>query len=318
MNNKVDPFVVVNYGNTCYIDSLIMAMFFSPSACDYILNTKLENGKAVYLQEIIKAHFLERVRQSKSVTSEYIDMIRSQLYYLGWTRHNTEDDLDPNLSKVLLEQHDVSELYHFMLDKLGGEQIKIQIETITGGIKCKDDSGKIDTIPFIPLTLPINGMEISVKKMLHNWMYDNIKEVERDMMTNKGREKRKISAIDVKHITNYPAMVGLCINRFQNVVDKNNKITIKRNNADVIIQKKISPFHNKFALNRYEWIFHAAICHKGDSNQSGHYYCLLTHGPDYYIFDDMNIPCMVKVRMEDKNVTDIIKKDCVFLIYRHE
>lgn len=330
---NVDPFIVVNVGNTCYIDSLLIALFYSPSTNDYLLNTDIQDGVAMCLQEIIKVYFVNRIRIPKSVTADCIDMIRNYCFQLGWLQSTTLDttntldntlDTTPVLNPTSQEmfcQQDVSELYHFLIDKFNGEQIKIQIETITEALKSDDDIGKASFIPYIPLSLPTdpNCKDVSVKKLLHDWMYDNLKEVDRYVMTPEGKIKKRITALDVKHIINRPLIVALGINRFQNMVDKDlNKVVIKRNSTNVIIQKRISPFHNRSQHTiTPEWGFHAAVCHRGNSINNGHYYCLLVHNKEYYIFDDMDTPCIRKVQMQDNHITDLIKKDCVFLIYQY-
>ena len=72
LTNIVEPFIVVNAGNSCYIDSLLMALFFSPSDNDYLLQTDVSDGLIMYLQNMIQMYFVNRVRASKSVTADII------------------------------------------------------------------------------------------------------------------------------------------------------------------------------------------------------------------------------------------------------
>lgn len=303
----VEPFIVVNTGNTCYIDSLLMALFFTPSCADYLLKTNIKDGITLYLQELIKVQFVDMVRHSKSVSHNTVDIIRNCCYEIGWRNESKNE--------IFLQQ-DVSEFYMFLLDKLKGTQIKIQRETITEALRSKDDIGKEVDIPYIPLGLPNDiTKDITIKKMLHDWMYDNLKEVNRFVITEKGKEHKNVPGLDVKHIVNAPKVIALSINRFQNRIE-NGKIVIRRNSTGIDIQRKISPFHNKQMIHKHEWEFQSAICHRGDTMNSGHYYTLLHHNNKYYVFDDLNTPSIIPVKMEDTNVTNVIKKECIFLIYR--
>lgn len=320
MGDKVEPFVVGNPGNTCYIDSLLMGLFFSPSTNDYLLRKDTADGLGLYLQEIIKIDFVDQVRNFKSVKGDTMDFIRGYCHQMGWKSNNPEE---------LFNQQDVTEFYIFLMDKFEGTQIKFQRETFTEALKSDDDIGKETYIPYIPLAMPTDKKIVKIRDMLNEWINDNVKEVKRFVITDNGKEEKMVMGLDVKRIVNTAPIIAIGINRFQNIIDKNGEFKIQRNNTDIIIQKKISPFHEyNDGLNKRDWIFHAAICHKGDTVESGHYYCLLRHNDKYYIFDDAKIPCIDEVETktnkemsdeEKKYVTEVvdkIKKDCVFILYR--
>ena len=253
-SEKIEQFAVINAGNTCYIDSLLMGMFFFQTSNDYLLRNDIKDGMSILLQESIKNNFVECVRKYKTVTGDTVSAIRYFCHNLGWKKENPEE---------LLEQQDVMEFYEFLMRKFEGTFIKIQRETITEALRDSDDIGKERTIPYITLALPDDNIHksVTIKKMLNDWMHHNIKDVERVVITENGTEKKNVKGLDIIHITNNPPIIGLGIHRFYNMKDSKGDTIIKRNNIDVIIQKKISPFYNKFGLNRSEWIFHSAICH---------------------------------------------------------
>ncbi len=303
---RTGHFIVKNAINTCYIDSLLMALFYSESINEYILNTDLTTGTLLYLQEFIRHDFVKQARKNMSVSEETMNSLRLHCMTNGWLNNNMDD---------FFRQQDVNEFYAFLIDALGGKMIEIQRETITeGGEPDASDTGKTEQIPFIPLSLSNEGGEeedqvISIRKMLNDWMYNNVTEVKRFIMTDKGKEEAFVKSFNFYNIVNNPPIIALSINRFGN--------DGKRSLVDVIIQKKICPFLNKDTLIRREWEFHAAICHKGISKEVGHYYCLLSKGKQWYIFDDLKTPCLAEVRMDDRQVTNMIKKECVFLIYKN-
>jgi hypothetical protein len=204
------------------------------------------------------------------------------------------------------------------MDIFEAENIEIMKSTISDNTD-EMENNVIEKMPFIPLALPENVNVITVKQMLFNWLYDNITEISLQNThtlpsidkvsfdVKNSNNKDYIKGLHTYNIVNMPYMLCLSINRFNN-----QGIRIE---TDVIIQKIICPYDNKF-INSNRWRFHAAICHRGVTNKSGHYYTLLTYGQSWYIFDDLEIPCMIEVKMDDKNVTDMIKKECVFLIYK--
>lgn len=315
----MEPFIIENAGNTCYIDSLLMALFYNQTNFDRLLNKEIENTLGLYLQEYIKEKFINNVRQSKSVTYEDIEMIRTLCFHMGWRSHANNKN-----NEEYINQQDVNEFFIFLMDIFEAENIEIMKSTISDN-NDETDNNAIEKIPFIPLSLPENVGVITIKQMLFNWLYDNITDVEsRNVHSSQSfslasdkvainetfdeiNNKNYVKGLHTYNIINMPYMLCLSVNRFNN---QGNRIE-----TDVIIQKIICPYDNKF-LNSNRWGFHAAICHRGSTNKSGHYYTLLTCNQSWYIFDDLEIPCMIEVKMDDKNVTNMIKKECVFLIYK--
>lgn len=281
----MEPFIVENAGNTCYIDSLIMGLLYKSSSIDNILtkDLKTNDGIRIYLQEYIKEKFVNYVRNNKSVIAEDIEMIRVMSGQLGWFTN-----------EEYMNQQDVTEFYCFLSDIFELEKIVIQRKSL---IQNNNNLiGEKESIPYIPLHLP-ECQYITVKKMLYNWQYDNISYIQDS------------NTLNTYTILNSPLIIGLAINRFNNA---GQRIT-----TNVIIQKKIHL--NEKILQTDEWYFHAAICHKGENSKSGHYYTLINGNDNntWYIFDDLQTPCMTAVYMDDPIITNMIKKECFFLIYRH-
>lgn len=300
------PVIVPNIGNTCYINSLLMGLFFEKSSCDYILTTNPEDNNGIYLQEYIKHYFIDRVRHFKSVDEDAIEQIRLLLYEMGWKKTNNE---------LYLKQN-VDEFYGFLMEKLNGTHIKIQCETITNNNKPHNDIGGETEIPFIPLLIPKDKNSVNIKDMLDIWMYDNAKtkKFRKNITIYNSKKECDVVELDIKNIMNIPQTIALNINRF-NFIESNGEYECFRDNTDVYIQKKISLFKNKYDFNAKEWVFKSALCHRGNTLYDGHYYSLLIKNNEYYIFDDLKIPSLKKVSMDDNNITSIIKKECVFIIY---
>ena len=276
-------FIIENAINTCYIDSLLVSLFYKTSIIDSVLNKDLKNATGLYLQEYIKERFVNLIRTNTSILQDDIEMIRTICSQLGWL--NVDE---------YMNQQDVTEFYCFLMDTFEIEKLTIQRRTLTD-TTISNLVGDKEVIPYIPLHLPESEQPSTIKGMITQWQYDNISTI-----TN-----QQNNCLNSYTILNSPFLIGFAINRF------NNKgIRIR---TSVIIQKKIHLNEKKTE----EWNFHAAICHKGDTLKSGHYYTLIAiSDTSWYIFDDLCVPCMREVRMDDPKVTNMIKKECVFVLYR--
>lgn len=284
--------IVENAGNTCYISSLLMGLFYKPSS-NNLLSNDIKDGNLIYLQEYIRINFIEKVRSNKSVSFSIMDEIRLLCLINGWKN-----------DKEIYDQQDVNEFYIFLIEKFNGPLIETQRKTITEALPHKNDTGPIEKIPFIPLST--SGKNIRIKKMLNLWICDNVTKVKRFILTNNGKEEKYVSSLNTYEIKNSPNIMALSINRF--------KDSMERDNTDVIINVKICPYLDN-TFNTQVWNFHSAICHKGDTPKCGHYYTLLNNNNKWYIFDDNKIPSLYEVSMKDEILTSQIKKDCIFLIY---
>lgn len=289
---SVEPFTIDNAGNTCYIDSLLMGLFYHNTHIERLLNKDIKNALGLYIQEYIKENFINIVRKNKSVVASDMEMFRILIFQAGWRKNSILPDEDIN-------QQDVNEFYIFLMDILENDKIEIMRRTITEGMISDNDVGIKELLPFIPLSLSETDDKITVKNMIHNWLYNNVIDVTRKVDSDK---EKMIKGLATFNLVNIPQIIAMSINRFNNLGI--------RIDTSVIIQKKV-------CINTSEWIFHAAICHSGNSLISGHYYTLISiNNTKWYIFNDMNIPCMKEVGMDDPDVTNLIKKECVFLIYR--
>lgn len=289
---SVEPFTVDNAGNTCYIDSLLMGLFYHSTHIERLLNKDIKNTLGLYIQEYIKENFVNMVRKNKSVVASDIEMFRILVFQAGWCKNSISPEEETS-------QQDVNEFYIFLMDILENDKIEIIRRTITEGMVSDNDVGIKELLPFIPLSLPEIDTTITVKEMIHNWLYNNVVDVTRKVESDK---EKMIKGLATFSLVNIPQIIALSINRFNNLGI--------RIDTSVIIQKKI-------CINTSEWVFHAAICHKGNSLTSGHYYTLISiNNTKWYIFNDLDVPCMKEVKMDDPEVTNLIKTECVFLIYR--
>ncbi len=298
MDSKDEKIVVVENGfNTCYIDSLLMGLFYTPSV---IFNNMLENDPTnpdfLYLQEMIKTNFIEQVRKDISISSDIVNEIRNYSFINGWKINEPHE---------LSEQQDITEYYTFLSENLNNQLIHIERYTITEGIESKNDVGEIEKIPFITLSTNEFEYETNIKNLLKIWLNDNPIDITRDTIENNIRITKNIKGLNVYKICNVPCIVPLFINRFTRVDGL--KLLTK-----IDINKKIKLIDN----SNFKWMVHSVICHSGDTLKSGHYYTILINNTNWYMFDDMSVPSLKEIDMSDNQLIDKIKRECVFIIYK--
>jgi len=284
--------IVVNAGNSCYIDSLLMSLFyFNSEIYNQLLKNIPKDLSMIYLQEYIDYNFVKKVRDNDSVSSDDINLIRTICFDCGWRNGNLDEYYD---------QQDISEFYQFIINKFCFTQIEIQ-KTIMTENENKDSVTEIEKIPFIPLTIPqdTNSKYLKIKDMLHDWLYNN-------HVFNGNK-----NTLHSYNLTNIPYAIPLSINRFNNQQ--------KRNNIDIVIPYAISPFNvNNSYSNNLKYKIHSIICHSGETPNSGHYYSVLYDDVNnkWFMFNDLQyIPSLFEISMKDKKIIDDLKKNCFFLIY---
>lgn len=304
-------FIIENGLNTCYIDSLLMALFYKPSTyLDSLLHSDPKNLNIIYLQEIIKNKFVDQVRKGGGVTADVMNEIRIYANVCGWLTSNTNES---NKYDEIFEQQDVNEFYTFLLDATNVPKIEIQRQTIYEALE-KNDISEIESLPFINLTVPENKTEISIKELLNDWMNCNtVENVKREIVNEKGqKQKSLVKGLSIYKITNVPTFIGLSLNRFNNNV--NCRIETK-----IDIQKKIKLHHVSDNSDGLKWKIHSIICHKGETPKNGHYYSVIFASDNtWLLFDDNSIPCLKEIEIKDIEISETIKKEIVFAIYCYD
>lgn len=299
-NNK-SIFVVENGFNTCYISSLLMALFYKASYLDSMLLSETVDPIHIYLQEIIKTKFVDRVRSGVSVMSEIMNEIRTFANVCGWLNH-----------EELMEQQDVNEFFAFLADITKLPQIEIQRQTLTEGIQKNDDIGKEEFLSFINLPVPGTVDEISVKELLNEWMNNNTVDIQREIITETGQKIiSNVKGLNIYKIMNVPLAIGISLNRFNNEFNK-------RIETKIDIQKRIK-LHHILDENGLKWRIHSIICHTGETSKSGHYYSVI-FGSDnkWFLFNDLYVPSLQEINIKDEEMMDMIKREAVFLMYTYD
>lgn len=305
-----------NVINSCYIDSVIMALFlFSKPLAKYLEKSYSADGGVLYLQDMIMM-VLDNVRNGIPVTEDQMFGLRNLLFELGW---KDEDEM--------FDQQDVKEFYSFLMEKLCIPTIKLRRVTYTSGAAIHDDSdhGDEETTLFIPLTIPPEEEKpdgCNTDELFDKWMNDNQSKVRRTVVEHGIPKEVDVEALHTYYLDNQPPIIGLWMNRFP---DFKTRLDTK-----LILRKALLPFKNQKlpdAQRQLSWGISAAICHRQgyipddppvdySPLKSGHYYALLVDDKrNTYIFDDTATPAIKQVSMTDPTVTEQIKRESVFVLY---
>lgn len=99
-------FIVENDFGISYIDTLLIALFYKPSTyLENMLYTEPKNIIGVYLQEIIKNNFVDKVRKKISVLSDTILEILLCSINLNWVNYGT-----------MFNQQPINDFYVFLVN----------------------------------------------------------------------------------------------------------------------------------------------------------------------------------------------------------
>ena len=306
-DKEIEAFIIENAGNTCYIDTVLMALFYPQvtQLAEQLLKRDVDDS-IIWLQECIYNNFVTNIRENKSVLYSEIELIRHLSIQNGWITGGNEVS-DAN---ILFEQQDASLYYSFLLDKFHGTMIEIQRKTLIEGQNI-EEIGEIEKIPFISLVTGSTGRPIRISEMLTDWLENNHSTFKRQV----GDDLIEVNGLNTYYIVNIPTLLGLSINRF--------KMADTRDYTDIIIEKRLSPYkHNSIIPNLHKYTFQAAICHQGESHKQGHYYAIIHDSDRYFLFDDRLQPSLVEVILKgdfiNREVIDMLKRDVVFLLYRYD
>ena len=283
-NIMLHPCIIENGINTCYIDSLLVALFYQQSAIDDILNHDPKDACMIYLQELIKSRFVEKMRHRVSIGTDDINMIRNYAVQNGWCNDSCD----------IYEQQDVSEFYNFLLNGFSANYL--EFEKIKMNNSDGTNNGLIEKLPFIPLHPSIEEGTTSVRELLIKWINNTLTE------TNNTEQQYCYC------LKTIPSYLPLCINRFTNQGE--------RIHTQVDIMKRIKLFEisDKMQSN-IKWKIHSIICNASITPKSGHYYTVLLVNDMWILFDDTQVPSFKQVDINDRQFADRIMRECVMIFY---
>ena len=285
--------VIENGYNTCYIDSLLICMFYK-NDINNILESVPKKLEGYYLQELIKNKFINPIQRNYSISSNIINEIRNYSVICGWS---PEGDIT--------EQKDCTKYLCFLLDLFNCPQLQFEIFEIKNNIITNNT--QILKMTYLDLTL---HKDDSIKNLIQCWINSKIYSPD-------------INIIHCYKLIDIPQFVICYINRF-NTEFKNTYNTEFKNTYKLDIMKRIKFFNINDLTQKYiKWKIYGIICHKNNisSNNntlaSGHYYTVFPSYNKYQwlLFDDNLIPSFQQIDLKNEDTKEKIMIDAIIVIY---
>lgn len=129
MNSDVNLFGIEDGLNTSYIETLFIALFYTPSSIYYnMLDIIPKNINFIYFQEMIKINFIEPLRKNISIQNNIINEIRNFCFLNGWLMETPQ--------KILMDQ-DITKYLNFIVKNIDDDFTKTIELKITNDIDTK-------------------------------------------------------------------------------------------------------------------------------------------------------------------------------------
>lgn len=279
--NDIIYSIVENGYNTCYIDTLLVSLFYKNNEnFNLILEKEPSKPEGYYLQELIKIKFIEPIRRNYSINSSIINEIRNYSIICGWS-----NDL------IIDGQKKCSDYYNFIYKLFNIESLEFEIINVLN--YNNDNNIKKINYPYITLNLYDND---TIKNLLLNWININIKNI------------ITLKSLNCYKLINIPQFVIIHINRLDNNI---------RNKYKLDIMKQIKFFGiNDIYQKTLKWKIYSIICYKGDTYDNGHYYSIINMNNDnWLLFDDTLIPSFEIIDLELDTVKNKIMSEVDMIIY---
>ncbi|KAI8604339.1 hypothetical protein EDD21DRAFT_300982 [Dissophora ornata] len=157
---------------SCYIDSLLFAMFARLSAFEGLLNVNLDpesdSDIHTHLLQTWLRMFVNQLRSGRLIQAHVVKELRQQLYSCGWHCPGPQDP--PGRSR----QEDSSELFMFLTEKLHLPYLPLE-QRLLHGAKFSADDDKVITERMLQISIPNDSVYdvLSLEKLLAQYFYDN-------------------------------------------------------------------------------------------------------------------------------------------------
>ncbi|KAJ2752932.1 hypothetical protein GGI19_003490 [Coemansia pectinata] len=183
-------------GTTCYIDSLLMALFGAQSSCDGLLYMRGDLGSeaANQLQAVCRL-VVNYLRAGELVDASLIEEVRTVLHSCGWLG---DDNGCPPANRYT--QQDVSELYMFLMEKLQMPYLPLEVRMVHGADYDEADSRMV-TQRVLELSLPDDDSDsleqpLLLQSLLERYFFDNrVEQLERSLKAD-GRDTKRSKVPD--------------------------------------------------------------------------------------------------------------------------
>ncbi|KAJ2029148.1 hypothetical protein IWW57_001842 [Coemansia sp. S610] len=170
-------------GTTCYIDSLVTALFGAHQSCDGLLYARgnLGSEAASHLQAVCRLA-VNYLRSGELIDASLIEEMRTALLNCGWLRRD-----DGQAPANRHTQQDASELYMFLMEKLQMPYLPLEVRMVHGADYDEADTRMV-TQRVLELSLldddasdPLSQPAL-LQSLLESYFFDNrVEQLERNL-----------------------------------------------------------------------------------------------------------------------------------------
>ncbi|KAL1924769.1 uncharacterized protein VTP21DRAFT_4423 [Calcarisporiella thermophila] len=302
-----------NYkGATCYIDSLLFAMFAKTTAFDGMLTSTVESPERRRLQTWVRL-FVNQLRSGRLVTCATVAQLWDEMRQSGW--HGVDERGEPT-------QEDSGELFVFLTTELQSPYLPLGVKLMHGAKEDVDDN-RLVTERLIPLSIPAGHPTIApdgplrLEEVLSENFFGNLVSDVRRMVPQDEKSSVEISVRAWQVLELLPfysslneqgdevqaysyqfpdesMVLPLCLKRYR-YNHQGHSSRIKRQ-IFVPASLDFSPFVSgsedaSDTIQGYRLELVSVVCHQGESVQAGHYVAYVSDGRGgYWRHDDLDSP----------------------------
>ncbi|RPA83755.1 cysteine proteinase [Ascobolus immersus RN42] len=151
-----------NRKSTCYLDSLLFAMFARLESFEAVLYNMFDDDERQKLSAHIRL-FVNLLRTGKLITTDIIQEIQNSIALCGWEDAAGKD------------QQDVSEAFGFITDKLQLPLLTLKMDLAHGAKEAMDDDHRFVNERLLSIALPPDkGQSVQLEECLERYFSDKI------------------------------------------------------------------------------------------------------------------------------------------------
>ncbi|CDH59899.1 hypothetical protein RO3G_04417 [Lichtheimia corymbifera JMRC:FSU:9682] len=335
---------------SCYIDSLLFAMFIGLTAFDPLLAHKIPaDDEAKQRLLLLLRLFVNKLRKGHLIRTQLVRQLRYALQSNAWVGVD---------ERGRWTQEDASELFMFLTQTFDMPYLPFQRRLFHGAERDKEDD-RVTTDRTLALSVPPDMSSTTVEQLLTDHFYNNVVTDIRRQQPNDPEKKKleedesvTVAAWQVLELLPFCSsqseqgytnmspgqqqqfVLPLVLNRYQYHV-MNGRTTYRKIKTLVDIPQTISfrQFINQNTEDPYCSIckhttpyllrLRSAVCHKGDSVHAGHYiaYARTCHDEEvdnndaWLKLDDMDTRQRVMSLKSYDSARDDLSKDAYMLFY---
>mmetsp|Transcript_8364 Transcript_8364/g.20362 ORF Transcript_8364/g.20362 Transcript_8364/m.20362 type:complete len:416 (+) Transcript_8364:100-1347(+) len=304
---------VFNAGNSCYIDSVLFAMFAVPSpAFEQLLAKRLVSSERqpvelkTEMQAFIHKQFAGRIARYENVTADVVTSLRRMCRRLGWEYPGADD-----------QQQDAAEFYSFLHGILGGQLIRTMRRTFTGALPDPSDRGLEENMTLLPVSLGEGHHQgtLQLSGMLDTFFYENLATGLRRMVSDRVEQ---VDALNTYSVENVPGIVAVSLKRFDDQLCKIESEVHFPTHINLHKYSSRPEWRGSAIMHSVPWNLRGIVCHRGASIESGHYYSYCKYSKNgassatWLRMDDNSFPC---ISQGNASTDPYVKTEAVLFLY---